>query len=334
MTIRMQPADGTEPPREVDINDVASELLTSDLTWFEVRNPTEENLSTAMDLMNLHSVVRDACLDPDPFPQSLFLDETAYVAFPMAFVDANNELVRTTVIVLIRPRVVVTILRQDVNPWTNWAAWIRKRPTDLSRRERSLLFAHLLLDYLGDQSQRYPVLLRESVDRLAENVDHRPEQVEPARILELKRDVSRILSTFEDQQFVLSAIVKRVDEPLLEENLLIESVSVSDIRAFYIDLLNVVKHSMRLLSRLETRLQHIHQHYLLYLQDKTNHRMTILTVFSAIFLPLSLIAGIYGMNFQYMPELSEKDAYFTTLGVMACLSVGQLIYFWRRGWFE
>lgn len=66
--------------------------------------------------------------------------------------------------------------------------------------------------------------------------------------------------------------------------------------------------------------------------DKTNEVMKVLAVFSAIMLPLSLIAGIYGMNFEYMPELKRPYGYFLTLGLMAVVAAGLLYYFWRKGW--
>ena len=65
---------------------------------------------------------------------------------------------------------------------------------------------------------------------------------------------------------------------------------------------------------------------------KTNEVMKTLAVVSAIILPLSLIAGIYGMNFENMPELKSEHGYFLTLGVMALVTLVLLIYFWRRGW--
>ena len=66
--------------------------------------------------------------------------------------------------------------------------------------------------------------------------------------------------------------------------------------------------------------------------NRTNDVMKTLAVLSAIILPLSLIAGIYGMNFEYMPELKSPIGYFATLGVMALVAAVLLVYFWRRGW--
>lgn len=66
--------------------------------------------------------------------------------------------------------------------------------------------------------------------------------------------------------------------------------------------------------------------------NRTNDVMKTLAVLSAIILPLSLIAGIYGMNFDYMPELKTRSGYFVTLGTMVVVAVILLFYFWRRGW--
>lgn len=65
---------------------------------------------------------------------------------------------------------------------------------------------------------------------------------------------------------------------------------------------------------------------------KTNEVMKTLAVVSAIILPLSLIAGIYGMNFENMPELKTRNGYFLVLGMMAGVTSVLLWYFWRRGW--
>jgi magnesium transporter len=68
--------------------------------------------------------------------------------------------------------------------------------------------------------------------------------------------------------------------------------------------------------------------YLSVNAQKTNDVMKLLTVFSAFFLPLTFIVGIYGMNFKFMPELEGKYSYFIILGLMAILSI--LIFYWFR----
>ena len=66
--------------------------------------------------------------------------------------------------------------------------------------------------------------------------------------------------------------------------------------------------------------------------NKTNEVMKTLAVISVIILPLSLIAGIYGMNFEYMPELHSPHGYWLTLTGMAVITILLLWYFWRQGW--
>ena len=60
--------------------------------------------------------------------------------------------------------------------------------------------------------------------------------------------------------------------------------------------------------------------------------MQILTVITVIFVPLTFVAGLYGMNFEYMPELSFRPSYFLVLGFMAVVAIVQLILFRRKGW--
>lgn len=67
--------------------------------------------------------------------------------------------------------------------------------------------------------------------------------------------------------------------------------------------------------------------------QKLNETMKVLTLFASIMMPMTLIAGIYGMNFQNMPELAWPLGYFMALGVMALTGVGLLLYFRAKGWF-
>jgi len=63
-----------------------------------------------------------------------------------------------------------------------------------------------------------------------------------------------------------------------------------------------------------------------------NRVMQILTIITVIFVPLTFLAGIYGMNFENMPELSTRAGYFVVIGTMVLIAVSQLIYFRRKKW--
>ena len=61
--------------------------------------------------------------------------------------------------------------------------------------------------------------------------------------------------------------------------------------------------------------------------------MKILTIIATIFIPLTFIAGIYGMNFKFMPELSWRYGYFVVLGIMLIMGTGMIFYMKRKGFF-
>ena len=68
------------------------------------------------------------------------------------------------------------------------------------------------------------------------------------------------------------------------------------------------------------------------ISSKLNDIMKFLTVFSVVFIPLTFIAGIYGTNFEFVPELKYKYSYFIMWGLMIVIAIGMLIYFRRKKW--
>lgn len=72
--------------------------------------------------------------------------------------------------------------------------------------------------------------------------------------------------------------------------------------------------------------------YLSSVSQRTNEIMRVLTVISAIFIPLTFVAGVYGMNFENMPELKQPSGYFVCIGIMGLIAAGQVWFFKRKGW--
>lgn len=72
--------------------------------------------------------------------------------------------------------------------------------------------------------------------------------------------------------------------------------------------------------------------YMTTISNKMNEVMKVLTIMSSIFIPLTFLAGIYGMNFQYIPELGYKYGYFVLLGVMLVMFILLLVFFKKKKW--
>lgn len=87
-------------------------------------------------------------------------------------------------------------------------------------------------------------------------------------------------------------------------------------------------------EQMQRRLAELQQQHLMDQQAQFDSRIRVLTILSAIFLPLTLIAGIYGMNFENMPELNERNAYYIVLLGMIGVAFGMLGFFYWRGWFR
>lgn len=108
----------------------------------------------------------------------------------------------------------------------------------------------------------------------------------------------------------------------------------SPYRKYFEELLKSIEMLKESLKHTENRLDRLHEHYQLILQDKSNKRINLLTIIQSIFAPLTLIVGVYGMNFTNMPELNFKYGYFIALGVMGIVASLFLRYFYKNDWFS
>jgi magnesium transporter len=78
----------------------------------------------------------------------------------------------------------------------------------------------------------------------------------------------------------------------------------------------------------------LRDYFLSLMGNRNNDVMKLLTIIATIFMPLSFIVGMYGMNFDHMPELHYRYGYYVTLGLMAVVAGGLVTFIWRKGWFE
>jgi magnesium transporter len=95
-----------------------------------------------------------------------------------------------------------------------------------------------------------------------------------------------------------------------------------------------LKSADRKLEWLERRIEVMRSLIDMHAQDRTNRRLGRLTVLSMVFMPVTFLAGIWGMNFKSMPLLSSDYGYIIALIIMLLISGGMYFYFHRKGWFD
>lgn len=118
-------------------------------------------------------------------------------------------------------------------------------------------------------------------------------------------------------------------------NNMIRSESDFITKSTHIFLRDLLDHSTRIIDTVETYrdlLSGIMDVYLSNNSNRMNEVMKVLTIMSSIFIPVTFVAGVYGMNFEFMPELKSPYGYAAIWAVMLTMMIGQIIYFRRRKW--
>lgn len=209
----------------------------------------------------------------------------------------------------------------------NLTAEIARQVTDAIQHAKTTVdLGFLLYTIIHEILTKYAqniLSYREEIEEFGRGLIDNPNEVNPDDFLASKTRLSSFSQVFEKLYFTLNF-------PPVKSLVDIDS----PYQAYFNDLLKTTDILKQSLEKAEDRLNSLHAHYLLTIQEKSNKRINFLTIIQAIFVPLTLFAGIYGMNFDYIPELKFRYAYFVFLGAMVIIAAGFLRYFYKNGWFD
>ena len=159
------------------------------------------------------------------------------------------------------------------------------------------------------------------IEELEQQVLNDPEREDLQRILDLRRKLGVLRRTMLPHRAVFSHLANSRDA-------LFDATASLNFR----DTLENVLRLTDAVDQLRDQLSNVKDTYLSVISQRTNEIMKVLTLFSAIMLPLTFIAGVYGMNFEYIPELASRYGYFAVLGAMGVIAMGMVFWFRRRRW--
>jgi magnesium transporter len=193
--------------------------------------------------------------------------------------------------------------------------------SDRPLRRGADFLAYLLIDALVDNVLPMIDRMSDIAEEVEEQALRTPRPTTLHSIQRLKRAVRLIHRTMVPQREVLNRL-SRGEFPLVQQQTQMYFRDVYDHMVSIEDLNLNVRDSAE--NAVNT--------YLSAVANRQNETMKVLAVVGAIFLPLTLLSGIYGMNFDYMPELTWRYAYFAVVGFMLSVITAALVLFWKRGW--
>jgi len=300
------------------------ELLKDEkaVIWIDMEAPHEAEELLLLNVFHFHPLTLEDCRETRNYPK---VEEfPGYLYFIVHGVRADTSPDHFNTIELdafLGPNYVITYHHEMFRSINNVKQQLRTTPVACQRGTAFLL--HQILDQVVDFYS--PVLdsFDDRIDHLEDDIFtlRRPNNEILSQIMDLKRSVLRLRRISGKQMDILHRM-SRGEFSLIPE----------DMRPFYRD---VYDHLVRVVDLAESYRDLISgslEAYLSVVSNRLNEIMKVLTIFSAIMLPLTFIAGVYGMNFENMPELHSRYGYYATWAIMICVAVAMLLFFKRRGW--
>lgn len=319
---------GSETVEEGFSSDQLPDLLAdkTNVVWVDLRGETPEQVEEAVDILTnvfkFHHLTIEDSIETrnqpkfEAFPEYLYFivhgvkpDETSSFNFATKELDGY-----------LGDNYVVTFHKERFRSIKNVKQQLRSSTFACQRGAAYLL--HQILDQLVDLYMPIVDDFDDTINALEERVFRMKggNAILP-ELMNLRRSVARLRRISARQLDVLYRMAHG-EFPQIPENIL----------PFFRDVHDHLQRISDLSENYRDLVGGLFDIHFSVIATKTNDVMKTLAVVSAIILPLSLIAGIYGMNFENMPELRTEHGYFLTLGFMVLVTVLLLIYFWRRGW--
>jgi len=297
------------------------ELTNGDVSWFWVDFdcPKPEEIELLDSYFHFHPLAIEDCQHLLQRPKVDHYEETNFFVLHSLHPET---LMAEEVDFFLGPRGIVTFHlapSQEVEE-----AWKRMLDPNFRRGRDHNYVAYLLMDKLVDNF--FPTLYKIE-DQLNEIEDQGENRVDLQRMTEqiydIRADLLRIRRTVIPMRDLLYRLLNSDKIPGVKEH-----------HAYFTD---IYDHLLKLTEMIESNREmtaDLRDSYDSLRSNRMNSIMKTLTVMTTIFMPLTFIAGVYGMNFVNMPELEWKAGYYIVIGVMLALGLGMYVWFKRKGWFD
>lgn len=315
-----------EECRERELSALDEYLPTADtsvVTWINIDGLHETNvIETVGKLFNLHPLTLEDIVNTGQYPKIEDYKDYLYIVLKMHSYHGEKKSIESEQIsICVCPNVILSFQeepRRDLfDPLRDR---IRKGKGRIRKMDADYL-AYSLLDAVVDSYFGILEKIGERISVLEERAMNDPSRRFMQEIHALKRELIFLRKSLWPLREVIRSM-ERGDSMLINDS----------VRVYLRD---VYDHTIRIIETVEAFrdiMAGILDIYLSSISNRTNAVMKVLTIIATIFMPLTFIAGIYGMNFKYMPELEWRWGYPLILLGMAFLGISMLLYFKKKNW--
>ncbi len=291
----------------------------SNIIWVDVADPTSEDFDELAREFGFHPLSIEDCRSEHQRPKVEEYHGYYFIVLYEAELTEDGQLKLRELNIFLGKNYLVTVHSQPIraiaateNLWRNW--------TDLAERGTGLLM-YLLIDPIVDEYMPLLDNLSDKIDDLEDYIftDSNPEALE--EIFRIKKQLLFLRKSITPLRDVFNTLLRR-EQPIFSRETTVYFQDVFD-------------HLIRVTDTIDTlrdMLGSIMDAYLSIASNRMNAVMKQLTSISAILMSVTLIAGIYGMNFEIMPELKWHYGYVWALGSMLVVGLGVYLYFRKIKW--
>lgn len=269
----------------------------------------------------IHPLLLEDILNTEQRPKIEDFDDYLFLVLKMlSFSEEQKEIQTEQVSIVLGPNYVISFQEHEGDVFDP----VRDRIRNAKGRIRKMgadYLAYALLDSVVDS---YFVILEKIGDKIEgveEDLISNPDEGTLQTIHFLKREMIFLRRSVWPLREVISGM-SRKDSSLVRES---TDIFLRDVYDHTIQVIDTIENFRDMVSGMLDI-------YLSSISNRMNEVMKILTIFAAIFIPLTFIAGIYGMNFSYMPELAWKWGYFAVLALMVGIGISMVFYFRKKHW--
>jgi len=308
--------------RDISLTDVSTFKETSSVSWINLSGIHDIKIIEQFgEQFGLHALALEDILNTQHRPKVEEMEGYSLIILKMLFFDDKTQSIDTEQVSLILgPHYVITFQEREGDVFEGVRGRLQRSHGRIRQRGPDYL-AYALVDSVVDSYFHILEKVGDHLAQLEEDLLNNPDQSTLARIHHYKRQLQLLRKSVWPLREVISELYKE-DSPLVAEG---TRVFLRDLYDHTIQVLDTVEIFRDTVSGLQDL-------YMSAVGNRMNEIMKVLTIMASIFIPLTFIAGIYGMNFEYIPELKWRWGYFAIWGVMISCIIGMLIYFKRKKW--